>query len=236
LLARLENISQHPFGYYDDIRVENLLTGSLEKAVLSEIEVLSYIRFGLYASETRAVLLSVLNEAIVHGNAAPLIRAVRMQQQSLQKSISALLHYSVACAEDYPALKKLVETGAIDSSGYLGQSVEAAMMAVCDVWPSPLEAPANSTLQKEMLLPTLLFAGELDPITPPQYAYDAGESFSLAKVLVVPHRGHFVSHYGCGPKLLKQFVSAKSAEALDASCLKRLNQTPIYLNANGFSP
>jgi hypothetical protein len=41
---------------------------------------------------------------------------------------------------------------------------------------------------------------------------------------------------GCAPKLIKQFIQKLDPKGLDASCLDRLQPTPIFLNFNGALP
>ena len=45
---------------------------------------------------------------------------------------------------------------------------------------------------------------------------------------VAPQIGHGVSHQGCAPKLIKQFIETASVAGLDASCLARIPRPTFY--------
>jgi hypothetical protein len=41
---------------------------------------------------------------------------------------------------------------------------------------------------------------------------------------------------GCAPELVQHFVEKLDPRTLDASCLKRLKPTPIFIDFNGATP
>lgn len=236
LESALQSYFSLPDNHQLELRFEDLSQGKLDTTIFRKADLLAFIRFSLYAAETRATLLTVLNEALVNENYAPLVRARNIILDNLNRGISFGLHYAVTCAEEYPHIKALVDNGALDQQGYyLGDSVTDTLLAACSVWPKAL----SGVDKKQALvstIPSLLLAGEFDPITPPDYARQVSKGLSYSKVLLFKGRAHSVASFGCGPKLIHQFIDSASVDDLNESCLARLNTLPIYLNANGFSP
>src|SRR5690606_21543409 len=106
---------------------------------------------------------------------------------------------------------------------------------ICSVWPKG-EVPKNMKAPLESDIPTLLFSGEFDPITPPEYAEATVQHLSNAKHFVLKGQGHSVSATGCAPHLVEKFISDASSEWLDAKCLSRIDAAPLYINFNGSAP
>ena len=84
--------------------------------------------------------------------------------------------------------------------------------------------------------PVLLLAGQYDPVTPPRYAEEVARGLSNARVLTLKGQAHSVMMAGCTPELVQHFVEKLDPKTLDASCLKRLRPTPIFIDFNGATP
>jgi pimeloyl-ACP methyl ester carboxylesterase len=85
-------------------------------------------------------------------------------------------------------------------------------------------------------VPTLVLAGELDPVTPPAYGAEIVRHLSRARLLVAPGQGHGVSRVGCVPELLREFIARPDPPVLDAACLQRLGPMPAFLDYSGPAP
>jgi pimeloyl-ACP methyl ester carboxylesterase len=81
--------------------------------------------------------------------------------------------------------------------------------------PNPLEdAPVQSDI------PTLLLAGEYDPITPPFWAPLAAETLSAGYAYEFPGTGHAVISRGaCPGRMIRAFLD-NPAQPPDASCIR----------------
>jgi pimeloyl-ACP methyl ester carboxylesterase len=80
-------------------------------------------------------------------------------------------------------------------------------------------------------IPTLIFAGDLDPIHPPAWGKLASETLSNSQYFEFPNYGHGVFGEGrdggnCSEKILDAFLSDPNAE-VDASCIAGLK--PFFL-------
>jgi pimeloyl-ACP methyl ester carboxylesterase len=84
---------------------------------------------------------------------------------------------------------------------------------VCDFWDSGTAEPT----EREPVhsdVPTLVLAGEFDPITPPAWAHRAAETLSAAEVVEFPGVGHAVLTQGeCAEGVISAFVDRPSDPA-----------------------
>jgi hypothetical protein len=53
---------------------------------------------------------------------------------------------------------------------------------------------------------------------------------------VLKGQAHSVMAVGCVPQLVQHFVEKLDPKTLDASCLDRLQATPIFIDFNGATP
>ena len=103
------------------------------------------------------------------------------------------LYYSVICAEAAP----FASADAVNAAGeQLSAHIDAALtraslqtIADCRVWDVPA-APAKQMRPVVSDIPTLLFSGAYDPITPPNWAEQAAQSLGTSWRFVFPDTGH----------------------------------------------
>jgi pimeloyl-ACP methyl ester carboxylesterase len=92
---------------------------------------------------------------------------------------------------------------------------------VCDFWDSGTAEP----IEREPVrsdVPTLVLAGEFDPITPPAWAHRAAATLSVAGVVEFPGVGHAVITQGeCAEGLISAFVD-RPTDPADAACAAEL--------------
>jgi pimeloyl-ACP methyl ester carboxylesterase len=91
----------------------------------------------------------------------------------------------------------------------------------CRYWQSG-EAPAAFREPVDSAVPTLLLAGEFDPVTPPEWAELAAASLARSQLFVFPAVGHGVldSHL-CAAELVRAFLHEPTAAKVP-KCLARL--------------
>lgn len=69
--------------------------------------------------------------------------------------------------------------------------------------------------------PTLLLAGALDPVTPPEQAARAAATLTRAQIVRFPRAGHVVLAYpNCSLQLVSRFLSRLGGR-VPASCANR---------------
>jgi pimeloyl-ACP methyl ester carboxylesterase len=188
------------------------------------------VRFYAYNPASAALLPLMLHEADV-GNFAPLLGQKKWLAEDLGDHITSGMELSVVCAEDADLLAPRPE----DEATLLGNELITQVRAACAFWPHE-PRPANFHAPLVSSVPTLVLAGELDPVTPPAYGGEIVRHLSHARLLVAPGQGHGVSRVGCMPELLREFIARPDPQALDAACLQRLGPMPAFLDYNGPAP
>ena len=141
------------------------------------------------------------------------------------------LTMAIACAEDIPRLTPNIVASEMAASFLKGLQVQQWPR-----WCAHISVPVAPYVEPAMLdTPTLLLSGALDPVTPPHRAEEAMKSLNRAQHIVAANVGHGLSHLGCGPKLLREFLDAPEA-TLDGKCVDEIPLPPFVINAAGPTP
>lgn len=213
-----------------DVDFRDPQTGKARREKLTADTVGSISQLFSYVPEAAALLPVVVDEA-VHERYAPLMALASMGQSSMVGGMNRGMQWSVICAED---ADRYVARGE-DAGTVLGTAPVDAFFAACGSWPHGTR-PANFTSSLAGAVPVLLMSGELDPVTPPEYAARVAAALPNARALVLRGQGHGVMAVGCMPKLIGQFVESTNAKKLDAKCLDSVAATPPFTSFNGWEP
>ncbi len=200
------------------------------KRMLDENALASVVRMFAYTPVT-AALLPLSIDAAAHGDVGPLLGQAKILSGDLADLMGSGMQYSVICSEDADLLTPRPQ----DANTILGTRMIDALQAVCAIWPKGTR-PADFHVPLKTGKPVLLLAGQYDPVTPPRYAEEVARGLSDARVLVLKGQAHSVMGAGCAPELVKRFIEKLDPKTLDASCLKRLQPTPIFIDFNGSTP
>ncbi|MEP7185107.1 MAG: alpha/beta hydrolase [Rhodanobacter sp.] len=200
------------------------------KRVLNENSLAGVVRMFAYTPQT-AALLPLSIDAAAHGDVGPLLGQAKILSTDLAELVGSGMQYSVICSEDADLLKPRPQ----DADTILGTRLIDSLKAVCSVWPKGTR-PADFHQPVISDKPVLLLAGQYDPVTPPRYAKEVAKGLSNSRVLVFNGQAHSVMMAGCGRELVRHFVEKLDPKTLDASCLKRLKPTPIFIDFNGATP
>jgi pimeloyl-ACP methyl ester carboxylesterase len=200
------------------------------KRMLDEDALASVVRMFAYTPAT-AALLPLSIDAAARGDVGPLLGQAKLLSGELSELMGSGMQYSVICAED----ADLLTARSQDAQTILGTRMVDALKAVCSVWPKGTR-PADFHAPLKTAKPVLLLAGQYDPVTPPRYAEEVVKGLPNARVLVLKGQAHSVMAAGCTPQLIQRFVGQLDPKALDASCLGRLQPTPVFIDFNGATP
>jgi pimeloyl-ACP methyl ester carboxylesterase len=136
-------------------------------------------------------------------------------------SVSTGMHVSVMCHDEavfsskaameaslgaYPLVAPLFHDGTLGLEGF----------DICAGWGAGRAADVENAPVSSSV-PTLLLAGEFDPITPPDWARRAARTLPNGRVYQFPTLGHGIGHDTCGRSVLLSFVKDPTA-APDAGC------------------
>jgi pimeloyl-ACP methyl ester carboxylesterase len=195
-------------------------------------EVLSTsLRFLAYSSDTQAMLPLLVNEAAVDQRFDRLASQMLIAATGLQESISQGMELSVTCAEDYP----LYPENPSPKNTLMGDMMEKSVGIQCPIWPKG-PVPANFHEPVTADVPVLLLSGELDPVTPPEYADQVAVHFPNSRHLVAPGQGHIAVTRGCMGKIVSEFIIEGNADDLETDCISNMQATPYFISLTGPTP
>jgi pimeloyl-ACP methyl ester carboxylesterase len=188
-----------------------------------------------YAPETTVLLPEMLALA-ARGELAPLFAANPQLNTREAEQVNAALHVSVTCAEDVPRITAESENAVLGNLPTLRLAQQT--LAVCGVWPRG-RVPADFAKPVKSRLPTLIFSGGMDPVTPPAYGAEVAKDLPNGRHIVAPGYGHIVSQHACGPRLIATFVDDASTSRLSRSCIDLFEKSvmpPLFVNRLAPSP
>ncbi len=122
---------------------------------------------------------------------------------------------SVDCADAGALLDPLALADAIEQHPRYATLFAAHALPYCEDW---AVAPSSAGFNEPVVsaIPTLLLAGEYDPVTPPTQTQLAAASLSEAQTYVLPGFGHAVTYVsGCAMQMAREFLRDSSC---DPSC------------------
>jgi pimeloyl-ACP methyl ester carboxylesterase len=144
--------------------------------------------------------------------------------------------FSVDCQEEYllsdaSAGLRLAESVPAPLSTYLTDAIHSNL-ADCVAW--GVKAEAREAQRVTSAIPTLLFAGRFDPVTPVSSAESALQGLSNGRLLVFPAAGHGITvtetdSGACAAALMLNFLDNPAAP-LDAGCIAATDVIDFYID------
>ena len=147
------------------------------------------------------------------------------------------MHFSTRCADETPfttkeAIAARIEAGSLfarlqDPEGtYAQDAIDTC--ALWDVQPSP--PVENEPVRSD--IPTLVLAGEFDPITPPSAGMAVAANLSNATFIEFPAVGHGLILEGeCAASIINAFLDGEDAP--DTSCISEEFSSPAWVTPVG---
>ena len=211
------------------------VTGHRQLVDFGPAELAGAIRLLAYDASSIAMMPLLIHEA-ANGNFEPLAAQFHMIAASMAEALAMGMHNAVMCSEDVPFYDRdTIDVDALKAS-YIGIMQLDAIEAMCSVWPTgPVDDDFRAPLATD--LPVLLLSGEVDPITPPEYAELAMIDLGHAQHLTGKLQGHGQAGIGCTPRLIGQFVESPGRLSDDdVNCLHRSFVMPFFLDFAGPAP
>ena len=208
------------------------LSGETYDVLLNGDGLIGFLFQSLYATEVIPLLPNIIFDtrdgnydtlALVMGSFLMNIEFVTMGMQYSVQCGEEVYFSSpgefAAAAEAYPETRDL-----FDSSPNLGESI----FTICEIWGAkeadPIEnEPVNSGI------PTLVLAGEYDPITPPSWGELAAETLDNSFYCEFPGVGHGASISGeeCPLSIALAFLDDPTTEP-DGSCIAEMSGPDFF--------
>ena len=183
----------------------------------------------LYAPEITATLPLSIHQAYADENYTPLIAQAFLVDAGLYDG----MFYAVACTEDAPLISP--EEAAQQSKGSVFGDRTVEFAEVCAKWQKGTASPQfRDPVVSDV--PTLIFSGDADPITPPWHAEKVAEHLTNELHLIFSNMGHGNLANKCSVDIFESFIKDGSIAGLDASCVKSVEPPPFFVNFSGPRP
>jgi hypothetical protein len=147
------------------------------------------------------------------------VTASLMELFAFDRSQADGMYLSVMCAEDFDfAASELNTTGVRPQFAAQEKRDIDIILEICDDWGVPQLGPsADEAVVSD--IPSLLYSGNFDPITPPPNGDSVAQTLSHHYKYVFPANGHGAFLEGeCSTRILRDFLNNPGAEP-DASCV-----------------
>ncbi len=183
------------------------------------------VRYMLYDSESAALVPLALHAA-ARGDYHWVARQALSARGGLRgRGTFDGLYIAITCAEDLPWVDE--QAGVEEAKGtFLGGYRVIEQKRSCSIWPrSPIPRNYHEPVHSEV--PTLLFSGALDPVTPAAQGEEVARSLPNSLHVVVPHGGHGyegLEGTECLDRLWRAFVEQGSARGLDSDCVRAIRR------------
>lgn len=209
-----------------DVRV--MLEGKPLAVRLSRDLAAEAIRYMLYQSGAASRIPAVLNEAS-SGNFRPLAEAAILYRKFIVATGATGLYLSITCAEDLPFAG--ADNKAAAESTFLGSYRLKQQREACAEWPRATISKGYATLVRSSV-PAIIYSGQWDPVTPPEYGEKVSRLLPNSLHIVVPGGGHGyngLSGLECIFGLTRKFIESASAKELDTACVSSIKRTGFPL-------
>jgi pimeloyl-ACP methyl ester carboxylesterase len=201
-------------------------TGERSRVRFSRAAFGEVVRASLYGPAGASALPLLISEAY-RGDYTGLASAHLRRQRALAREGSTGLYLAVTCLEDVPRADQAA-TIAASRNTILGAHRARQHFAACALWPRARRAA--DFVKSRVTTPVLMIVGDRDPVTPPAWARDAQRTMDSARLVVVPHGGHWFSGLlgdECLERLQLAFLEDPAPARLDAGCVTSIRPPPF---------
>ena len=217
------------------IQVFNLIDGQQYDALINGDVMVSLLFQALYSVEITPLMPKLIYD--VRDGRTTDLSTILSSFLAQQEFFSQGMQLSVQCNEEI-SFGTPGEALAAPNFPYLAPVFEAGIVtgefgfAVCDMWQAGQADPVeNEPVTSD--IPTLILAGEYDPITPPSWGQNVGERFSDSYYFEFPGIGHGASVSGDCPLGITLDFLAEPTEQPDAVCIAGMEPPDFVVEGDG---
>ncbi len=202
-----------------EVQARDLLDGSTVQVVLDGDDVMGLVFNALYdRSQFAAVPQMVVDGLEGRYETIELLASVLVTNLDF---VSLGMRLSVECNEEIPFESEETMLANRAAEGPYARLADLdgglTLFDLCETWPAGT-APTVEAMPVESDIPTLVLAGQYDPITPPAGADQVTAGLTNAYSFLLPHEGHGITPTGCGSELVAAFIDDPGTEPND-SCI-----------------
>ncbi len=199
-----------------EVRLPDPRSGGTFEVTPSRGLIAEGIRFLTYDTGARRLPLAV--HQAYQRDMAQLVSIALALRAELDRILSMGMLFSVTCAEDLPFIDDAAAARATAGT-LLGDYRIRQQKRVCADWPRA-SIPADAHELVRSTVPVLLFSGERDPVTPPEFGQRVASRLPNSLHVVVPHSGHGTEG-PCAEGIIHRFLDRASVAGLDVSCVAK---------------
>lgn len=146
--------------------------------------------------------------------------------------------FTVICSESM-ALMDVAKARTAAKNTIFGDYRLRRQQEACAEWPRA-KVSADHLKPIRSNIPVLLVSGELDPVTPPEWADEVARGLPNSKHVVIPASGHMFDGMSgvdsCLDPLILRFLMSGDAKGLDTSCVVTMKPPPFSIQVANGSP
>jgi pimeloyl-ACP methyl ester carboxylesterase len=208
------------------VTIQHPATGQPAQVRLSETAFGEAVRVMMYDHGTGRRLPLLISDAL-NGKFEPFATAALQAMRRQRDGLRLGMLQSIMCNEDLSRIAAR-EIAPATRNTFLGDTRVRDQLAACAVWPS-IAPPAHFDRPTRSEVPALLISGNLDPVTPPQWAEQAARYFPRGMHIIVP--GGHVPDDACTLSIIEAFLRQASVRGLDTSCAAAMPRPRFLLPA-----
>src|SRR5438094_3339955 len=183
------------------------------------------IRSWMYGPDKAARIPLIVHHA-AGGDFAPFLKEAI--GPSIPDFVADGMYLSVTCAEDVPCIDP-AEAANLTAGSPFGDYRVFQQTRACSMWPRG-EIPTDFLEPVRSNAPVLIFSGNMDPVTPPEYGEEVAKYLPNSRHVIISHAGHGVDGLtdpGCIDRIAIEFLDRGDAKNLDVSCIRGMKPPPF---------
>ena len=183
------------------------------------------IRTWMYERDKAARIPLIVHHA-AGGDFAPFLKEAIAP--SIPDFVADGMYLSVTCAEDVPFIDP-AEAANLTAGNPFGDYRVFQQTRTCSMWPRG-EIPTDFLEPVRSNAPMLIFSGNMDPVTPPEYGEEVAKYLPNSRHVIIPEAGHGVDGMtdpGCIDRIAIEFLDRGDAKNLDVSCIRGMKPPPF---------
>lgn len=211
----------------ETIAIAHPRLGTKTNFVIDKGKLIANLRMQLYSVEMRSLVPLVIEQAY-QKNYLPFAGIVAQGDGGMGMYMG--LTFNIVCNEDYPRISdKMWAEDANNDFG--GDNSHLAWKVACPLWPK--YRPSDDFYQAVSVdIPTLIFSGNLDPVTPPSNGEYPAKTLPNSHHIIIENAAHTVLAT-CATDIINEFLTKLTPKELDESCLQDIPPESFMTNLNG---